>query len=51
MEATGALKYYTDATKVCDQSVGAGEEVAPGTVVTVSFNDTSDTSNEANVLE
>ena len=51
MEATGASKYYTDATKVYDQSVGAGEEVAPGTVVTVSFNDTSDTSNEANVLE
>ena len=51
MEATGASKYYTDATKVYDQSVAAGEEVAPGTVITVSFNDTSNTDNEANVLD
>ena len=50
MEATGASKYYTDATKVYDQSVGAGEEVKPGTVITVSFNDTSDTDNETGVI-
>ena len=51
MEATGASMYYTDATRVYDQSVAAGETAEPGSVITVSFNDTSDTSNEANVLD
>ena len=51
MEATGASMYYSDATRVYDQSVAAGETVDPGSVITVSFNDTSDTDNEANVLD
>ncbi|MDD7221327.1 MAG: penicillin-binding transpeptidase domain-containing protein [Oscillospiraceae bacterium] len=50
MKATGASKYYGSATKAYQQSVAADTEVAPGTVVTVSFNDTSDTDNDADVI-
>jgi stage V sporulation protein D (sporulation-specific penicillin-binding protein) len=50
MKATGASKYYTSSTKVYSQSVEAGSAVKPGTVITISFNDTSDRDNEGNVL-
>ena len=50
MKATGASKYYGSATKAYQQSVAADTAVAPGTVVTVSFNDTSDTDNDADVI-
>ena len=50
MKATGASKYYTNETRVYDQSVAAGEAVAPGKVITVSFNDTSDRDSETGVI-
>lgn len=50
MEATGASQYYTDQTRVYDQSVAAGESVQPGSVITVTFLDTSNTENETGVI-
>jgi stage V sporulation protein D (sporulation-specific penicillin-binding protein) len=47
MKASGAAEYYTSSTKADSQSVSAGSTIAPGTVVTVHFCDTSDTG-EAN---
>lgn len=50
MKATGASKYYTEQTRVYSQSVAYGEAVSPGKVITVSFNDISETDNETDVL-
>lgn len=50
MKATGASGYYTSETRVYDQSVAAGEGIAPGSVITVYFNDTSDRDNETGVI-
>jgi len=47
MRATGASSSYSDATKVYSQSQAPGEQVKPGTVITVSFTDTSETEDES----
>ena len=50
MEATGASQYYTSATRAFDQSVAEGESVEPGSVITVTFRDSSETENETDVI-
>ena len=50
MKATGASQYYTEQTKVYAQSEDPGTAVRPGTVLTVSFNDTSDRDSEVGVI-
>ena len=51
MKATGASKYYNSNTLVYAQSVAAGTEVAPGTVVTVSFSDSTGDGNDYDVIQ
>ena len=51
MKATGSTRYFTDETRAYSQSVGGGEAVNPGKVITVSFNDTSETENETTVFD
>ncbi len=50
LKATGASQYYTSATVAYSQSTDAGESVAPGTVITVTFIDTSAADNETDVV-
>ncbi len=50
MKATGASKYYSSDTIVYSQSVDAGESVEPGTVITVTFIDASETDSETGVI-
>jgi stage V sporulation protein D (sporulation-specific penicillin-binding protein) len=46
MKATGASKYYNSNTLASGQSSAAGTEVSPGTVVTVTFTDTTSDGDE-----
>ncbi len=50
MKATGSSKYYTDETRVYNQSIAAGTTAKPGDVVSVSFQDTTDRDNELGAL-
>lgn len=50
MKATGASKYYTSDTLASSQSAEAGTEVDPGTVVTVTFTDTTGGGTDADTV-
>ena len=51
MESTGVSTSSSSYARVYSQSVDAGEEVAPGTVVTVAFRDTSDTEDDGGIVD
>ncbi len=51
MRASGSVEYYTSSTKVFSQSVEAGTQVEPGTVIDVYFVDDSVTDFDGNAVE
>lgn len=51
MESTGVSTSSSSYARVYSQSLEAGDEVPPGTVVTVAFRDTSDTEDDGGIVD